>query len=153
MTSSDNLPGGPHIAAAMLCDRVLQEKDGVLSLIRMVDRFVRPRPTPQIPPQPIQVNLVISLKAGGVTTGSYKIKLRVFKPNTTAPAAEMEPEAFFEGGEDRGVNIVVPFLMLAEEDGVYWIDVLFENQLLTKIPFRVILVANPTQPSKPQPGA
>ena len=30
---------GPNVVAAVFCEKVLQEKDGVLSAIRIVDRF------------------------------------------------------------------------------------------------------------------
>jgi hypothetical protein len=149
----DELSGGPHLMAAFLCDRVLQEKDGVLSFIRVVDRFVRPRPTAQIPPQPVQVTLVIAFKGGGIGPGNFKIKLRLFKPNTSSPLVQMENEAFFEGGQEVGVNVVAPFLILADEEGLYWIDVLFEDRLVTRIPFRVIFAAVPTVQQQPPAGA
>jgi hypothetical protein len=30
--------GGPYLNAALLCEKVLQERDGVLSIIRIIDR-------------------------------------------------------------------------------------------------------------------
>ena len=37
---SNGESSGPYLAAAVLCEKVLQEKDGVLSAIRLVDRFI-----------------------------------------------------------------------------------------------------------------
>ncbi len=31
--------GGPYLAFAVICERVLTEADGTISLIRVVDRF------------------------------------------------------------------------------------------------------------------
>ena len=143
---------GPYLSATFLCDRVLQEGNGVLSFIRIVDRFVRPRPTEQIPPQPIQVNLAIIFKGGGLPPGNYLVKIRVFKPSTSSPAVEMGNDVFFDGGQDRGMNIVIPFMLLAEEDGLYWIEILFAERLFTRIPFRVILAAAQAIPVRPSPA-
>jgi hypothetical protein len=145
---TDNLDG-PWTGAALLCEQVLQERDGVLSFIRIVDRFVRPRPTAQIPPQTIHLHLAIMLKSGGVPTGNYQVKIRIFKPDATTPAMEISNDAFFEGGEDRGVNIVSPLILLADEEGVYSIEVRFMDKLITRVPFRVILVASPVVPIQP----
>ncbi len=30
---------GPYLIAALLCEKVLQEKDGIISVIRMIDRI------------------------------------------------------------------------------------------------------------------
>jgi hypothetical protein len=143
---------GPYISAALLCEKVLQEQDGVISVIRVVDRFIRPKPTAQIAPQPIQVMLVLSFKAGGIGTGNFRIKIRLFKPETHVPIAEMENSAFFEGGPDLGANIVTPILMLADEEGLHWIEVLFEDRLVTRVPLRVIFATVPTLQSKTPPG-
>jgi hypothetical protein len=96
--------------------------------------------------------LVAGLK-GGVPTGNYKVKFRGFKPNTSSPFVEMEQDAFFEGTEDHGVTLGVPFLMLADEEGLYRIEVSFEGRVLTQITFRVILVAAPLMQQPPRSGA
>lgn len=31
---------GPYLQAALLCERVMEEKDGVLSVIRIIDRLI-----------------------------------------------------------------------------------------------------------------
>lgn len=135
---------GPHVAAAFLCQTVLQEVNGVLSYIRIVDRFTRPQPGPASPAQPISVTLVIRLKKGGVPTGNYPIKLRVFKPDTQTHSVEMENRAFLDGDQDRGVNILMPFVIIPDEEGVFWIDVMFQEQRVTRIPFRVIFATAPS---------
>jgi hypothetical protein len=56
---------------------------------------------------------------------------------------EIENPAFFEGGPDQGANIVAPLLVIADEEGLWWIDVLFEDRLITRVPFRVIFATAP----------
>jgi hypothetical protein len=41
--------GGPYIGAAFLCEKILQEKDGVLSAIRIVDRITHSAVGPEAP--------------------------------------------------------------------------------------------------------
>lgn len=122
--------GGPHLVAAFLCEKVLREQDGVFSFIRVVDRFIRPRPS-AVPPGsqllPIQVILVASFKAGGLPTGNYKIKIRLNRPDPSAPPlVETENDIFVEGGPDHGFAAINPLFLNIDEDGLYWIDVLFE---------------------------
>jgi hypothetical protein len=143
-TMSDEF-SGPHLQAAVLCERILQEKDDVLTIIRVVDRFVRPTPGPDVPPQAqlIQVMLVVSIKPGGIGTGKYKVQLRMYKPNAQTHSGQIENDVFFPGGQDQGVNIVNPMLFVADEEGLYWIDVLFEGRVLTRVPFRVLFATVP----------
>jgi len=55
---------GPYLAIAVLCERVLEEKDGVLSLIRIVERFNIAGPSASMQPTVVSPMLVIGLKAG-----------------------------------------------------------------------------------------
>jgi hypothetical protein len=148
---SDEL-SGPHLSAAFLCEQVLQEKDGVLSFIRVVDRFVRPKPGSPVPSLPIQVMMVIGFKAGGIGTGKCTVKIRMFKPSSAAPAGEMENEVFFEGGQDQGVTIANPFILVPDEEGLYWIEILVFEKVATRVPFRVIFAALPTIQVHPPTG-
>lgn len=135
---------GPWVMAAFVCEKVLQEGDGVLSFIRVVDRFTSPRPTAQIQPQVIQVMLVIAFKAGGLPTGTYNITIRLYKPSApSTPASVISREAFIEAGEDRGINLVSPLVLLADEEGVFWIEVLFQEAVITRAPLRVIFATVP----------
>ena len=58
-----------------------------------------------------------------------------------------------EGGQDQGVVIANPLFLIADEEGLYWIDVLFEDSLITRVPLRVIFAALQTMqlPHPPQP--
>jgi hypothetical protein len=52
---------GPHVGIAVLCEKVLQEGDGVLSLIRVVDRIIHsavgPEAPDEMPPVPIGLGI------------------------------------------------------------------------------------------------
>ncbi len=130
---------GPYVQAAAICERVLQEKDGVLSLIRLVDRFTITAagvaPPNEMPPSNVSVNIVIMLKSGFVRA-RHTLKIAPVTPSEKA-LPEFSTGVLFEG-DDRGVNVIFNATVLAREEGLYWFDVLLEDQLLTRIPLRIV---------------
>ena len=47
------------------------------------------------------------------------------------------PNVVFEG-EDRGTNLILTLNIVVDQEGVYWFDVLLEDELLTRIPLRIL---------------
>src|SRR5690348_2104133 len=133
----ERISGGPHVAVATLCDRVLHEQDGALSLIRIVDRFTISGATEQMPPAQVQTTLVIVFRTGALAVGAYMIKIRLIHPNAAASLVT-EHRAFFDGREEASVNLIASLNLMLKEEGLYWIDVLFEDALVTRIPMRVL---------------
>ena len=129
--------GGPFLQIAALCERVLQEQDGVLSLIRVVDRFTIPEPQKGKPSTAIQPTAVILFKAGSAT-GKYYIKLKIHTPSGRV-LPEQEFPVLFEGN-DRGAGIVAIMNLVLEEEGLHWIDVNLQDAPapVTRIPLRII---------------
>jgi hypothetical protein len=135
-------PAGPHLTAALICERVLNEQDGVVSAIRVIDRvfFVTDEDgNPLMPQQPF--TLFISLKAGAAR-GSFKLAVELEKPSGEQ-VPMLEAPVFLEG-EDRGVNIVLNAAFEPDTAGLYWFDVFFEGERLTRIPLRAIYQSQPT---------
>jgi len=135
-------PGGPFLQAALFCERVLQEQDGVVSAIRVIDRVVfatAPDGSRMQPEHP--VTLLITLKAGGAR-GRFSVGVSVEKPSGQA-GARFEAPVFLEG-EDRGVNIVVVMGFAPDQEGLYWHDVAFQGDRITRIPLRAIFQPAPT---------
>ncbi|MEK7754136.1 MAG: hypothetical protein AAB403_02130 [Planctomycetota bacterium] len=125
----------PYVAVAVLCEKVLREADGVLSAIRIVDRFFVSGPTPQMPPGNILTNLLIILKSG-FFKGKAKVRVTPRTPdNQRMP--ELSFDQLFEG-DDRGVAIIAQFAFPVAEEGLYWLDIAFEQDVLTSIPMRVV---------------
>lgn len=128
--------GGPFVAAAFLCEKVLKEQDGVVSYIRVVDRFTLQGDTDEIPAgRALKVNVVVSLKNGDAR-GKHKISVR---PET--PSGQQLPEValqvLFEGDADRGVNVVIELGLPIEHEGLYWLDAFVDTLLVSRIPMRV----------------
>jgi hypothetical protein len=127
------------LSVAVLCEKVLQEKDAVLSLIRIVDRFTvtisGPTPPEEMPTVPISLTLVLSFKAG-FARGTFVVSVRGEKPS-----GELTPETkipvLFEGDE-RGPNVMIAVNLQANEEGLYWFDVFLEGARVTRVPLRLI---------------
>lgn len=147
------IEGGPYLQCALLCEKALQENDGVISLIRAVDRWTVSGPTEEIPPNTtIQGTLVVMLKSG-IHRGPGRLAVTPVTPNDTR-LPTMEIPVHFEGDEDRGVNVVIPMAFPVTESGLYWFEIALEGQVVSYIPMRVIYhrVAGRQRPQNPDPN-
>lgn len=131
---------GPFLTAAVLCERVLDEKDGVKSLIRMVDRvtmnLVGPTPPDQIVPVLVNLVLFVSFKSGRAR-GAMPLTIRIDKPSSDVPPPLMT-ELHFEGDDDRGQNVIVPLQFNLDVAGLWWFRIELDGIRLTSVPLRVI---------------
>jgi hypothetical protein len=138
--------GGPHLQMAAFCENVLEDKEGVLSLVRVVDQVTQTATGPDAPDQmpPFilsHLTLVIMLKADQAR-GRYAVKIRPEDPSgIQLPPAELPIHL---EGSNRGVNLLVPLQIPISLEGVYWFDVLFmpgrneEDRLLSRVPLAIL---------------
>jgi len=131
--------GGPFLKAALICEKSLEEKDGVLSFIRVVDRtIVEARGTgapAKMPPFLHSFTVVIMLVAGDAR-GAFPVRLEIEAPAGTRQKGP-ELTAFMEGGE-RGQNLILNTNLQVKDPGLYWFDVFVEDKRITRIPLRVL---------------
>lgn len=141
MARSDD---GPHLQVAAFCEKVVEDKHGVLSLVSIVDQItntaVGPNVPDEMPPFTLNLWLVVMLKADRAR-GRYSLKIRPEDPSGRDMPI-METPVQLEGGE-RGVNLVTPLQFGVALEGLYWFDVLFSagtghDRLLSRIPLRVV---------------
>src|SRR5712692_8180794 len=94
MTTESN---GPYLVAALLCEKVLQEKDETIRIIRMVDCIavtVNALSSPEtIQTTTISLNALISLKSGSAR-GRGAIKWRVETPSGLRLPDQLLPVLF-----------------------------------------------------------
>ncbi|MCK4388477.1 MAG: hypothetical protein KAW00_06855 [Dehalococcoidia bacterium] len=131
---------GPYLLAALLCEKVLEERDGVKSAIRIIDRVTRtaigPNPPEIMEPFDYDATLLIKLKSGWAR-GPLPLQIRLLKPSGESPSP-FEQTVYFEGEEDRGIDIVVNMRIKFDVAGIYWFQVYLRDVFLTQIPLRVI---------------
>jgi hypothetical protein len=134
---------GPFLQMAIFCERVLEEKDGVLSVIRIVDRVTHraagPIPPEDMPPFPLNLMALISFKFGQAR-GRHTLTLRPLPPSglLTQELPQFSVPVLFDGGEDRGVNVILNIGMQVRQEGVYWFEVRLDDATITRMPLRVV---------------
>jgi hypothetical protein len=127
----------PWVQIACVCEKVLIEPDNVASLIRIVDTYLIDTPPPELPTDfkvGMELTAFISLKSGDVV-GESEIGLRLITPDDDQHPFRMWPVEF-RGGES-GVNLKIGFGLATPKFGLYWFDVLWKDEVLTRIPFRL----------------
>jgi hypothetical protein len=145
---------GPHLTAAALCEKVLQETDGIVSLIRIFDRLTLnavgagPAPGDLLKPA-ANMTLFISFKSGSAR-GKATVAIRVERPDGLMRDVMTGPVLF--EGEERGVNVVLALVLQFELEGLYWFHVLLDEQLVTRIPLRIFVMYQQIQAGGPPPS-
>jgi hypothetical protein len=132
---------GPYLHYAVLCEKVLHEADGVLSLIRIIDRITVTIPvtdsasTEDLPAPMVPVTFVVSLKSGEFT-GLVPLKVGIETPSQSK-WPEFETSAQLQG-EDQGTVVVLPVQFPARDEGIYWFAVEVAGDVVTRVPLRVV---------------
>lgn len=145
MTTVRPFTDGPYLQTACLCEKVLEEQDGVKSAIRIIDRVIHavvgPSPPDEMEPFPYDVFLLIKLKAGSAR-GTMPLTVRLIKPSGESPSP-ITTDLYFEGEDDRGIDVAAKMTIRFEQPGLYWFDVSLGDERLTRIPLRVIYSRQP----------
>lgn len=124
----------PHLATAVLCEKVLQEKDEVTSLIRVIDTINLSGEARTLPPGVIVFNIVVNFKSGEAR-GRRRLRIVGRAPSGKKVAAYEHALEF--KGDEHGVSVVALTRMSVTEKGLYWFDVLVNREMMTRIPLRI----------------
>jgi hypothetical protein len=138
--SAGALPtGGPFVQLAALCQLVLQEKEGFLSLIRVIDRITGSTEDPQapdvMPPFSFNASMVLFLKSGELT-GQHTATVEHESPSGGKVVCATLPLEF-EGG-DRGPQVILGVQSQIDVEGVHWFHIRLDDRPLTRIPLRIL---------------
>jgi Family of unknown function (DUF6941) len=133
----------PWVQLAALCQTALTENTGQLSIIRIVDRWMVVGPTEEMQPVNIQLTMAVILKSDQMR-GQYRLRVRLRSPVGNVIEGPELP-ALFEG-DDRGVQAVLPTGILATEPGLYWFEILVEEETVTRVPLRILYQRIPLPP-------
>ncbi len=139
----------PYIATACICENVLQEKDNVFSAIRIVDTLhaaIPDKATAAGMVGVIEVRALVTVKSAGHPAGEYKMRMVLNYPSNKQKELPEFTVPFKEGslsGHSTSLRLAVEI----KEFGDYFLDVLWEGEILTRIPFRVIRAEPPARPT------
>lgn len=155
MATSMPFKRGPFLTAAFVCEKILEEKDGVKSAIRIIDRVTRtatgPAPPTEMEPFNYDINLFISLKSGE-QRGPLPLRITLVKPSGES-LAPFEQTVVFEGEEDRGVSVIGKMIIKFDMPGIHWFHIHLKDVCLTQIPLRVIYVPQVRRIQGPSGGS
>lgn len=132
----------PYLQVAALCERYLEEKDGTISLVRLIDRFTVPGTEDTMPPTILSFTIAIMFKAGHFR-GRAEVGVQPVSPSGTN-MPEMKLTVQFRGEEETGVNMMGLVKLQATEEGLHWLIVTLEGEEYTRIPMRVVYQKEPT---------
>ena len=145
---SDSI-GGPYLKAALLCEKVLQEQDGVVTLVRIIDRFVTQVPSgKEVKSVPVSFYVVLMF-VSGFARQQMDIRIELESP-TQKKLSSITNKALFQG-DDQGVNVVAKISLDLAEEGLYWMDVYVGDQLMTRVPLRWLVQQTTVGSSSPEP--
>ena len=143
---------GPYVQVAAFCERVLREADGVVSLIRIVDVITHTErgtnPPKDMPEVRYPLTLVLTLKSGR-TRGRHEVTITPELPSgetlpSTTISVRME-------GEGKGQNIISQIDIPYSLEGLYWFNVKFNDDIITRLPLEVRYSRLATGSTSPQP--
>jgi hypothetical protein len=136
----------PLLLGAFLCEKVLEEKDGILSAVRIFDRLAVLAPTEALRPL-VAFTLLVMIRRG-TAQPNHSVTVDVMSPSGVETALETHP-IVLTGEPDEGVNMRIEIQLGATEEGLYWIRARLDADDLHLIPLRITFVP-PATPGSPQ---
>jgi len=131
-------PIEPYLKLGAICERVLQEKDGVLSLIRIVDKFtitITGKEPPDQLPHGVKLLTIIMGWVGGL--GNHEAAFNIVSPGGETQRSP-QSWSFTLDAINLGHNIIVMLPVRIAKEGVYWIEFILNDQVKSRIPFQVL---------------
>lgn len=139
----------PYVSAAFVCEKILRESDGAISAIRIVDTFYVPTDAP--PPDVnagILITAFVSLKSDSPMEGAVSVALKT-PDGETKDMPQKWPISFSE--EISGANLILNFAIHPRHIGTSWIDVRWNNEVITRAPLRIVRGEKPNSLTSESP--
>ena len=131
-------PIEPYLKFGVICENALQERDNVLSLVRIVDKFtitITGKEPPDQLPEGVKVLTIVMGWVGGL--GKHAATF-----NIVSPGGETQPSprswSFNLDAINHGYNIIAKLPVKIGKEGVYWIEFILNGQVKSRTPFQVV---------------
>lgn len=129
----------PFVQLACVCERAVEEKDGVLTLFRVIDTVFTglkaEAPANALPT--VEFDCVVSVKSGDLVGTYNELMLRATAPGGKSENMVPQPiRTVFTGGSN-GINVKVHLVLQVKTFGIMWFDVLWGTEVLTRIPLDI----------------
>ena len=130
------MPPKPYVQVACVCEKALLESDGVVSLIRVVDTYIMDAPSALPSGVGVAVNLtVVVMLKSGEAVGEHQVEIRLTGPDGISNA--LGSWAVILNGGEHGANVKIDVGIASNKYGLYWFDVMWGDEPLTRIPLRL----------------
>ncbi|MGH2397936.1 MAG: DUF6941 family protein [bacterium] len=138
-------PRGPYLTAALLCERVIQEKDNVKSIMRIIDQVIQTghpaqgrEPPPDLVPFQYEISMFTGFKRGQAAQGEHHVEI-VFVSASGARTRLIENRFRFTSDDPgEGLDMIGQLSVRIERTGLHWFEVHLNGTLITRAPLRVI---------------
>lgn len=140
----------PVIATAVICEKLLIEKDDVVSAIRIVDRLT----VTDIPDDFVQevdgkpvaaltgLKLLVMFKARGAS-GERHVLIETVLPSGRKIKSQEVTINFLPG--TSGANVRADLPVFPKEEGIHWYLVKLDGKTLTRAPLEVVHGKSPSR--------
>lgn len=126
---------GPFLTTAVFCEEAQQDRDGFLSLSRIIDHIVVLGGNAEMmPPTQIVTTLVVIFRSGSFR-GRSEIAVNQISPSGLSMPLFSFP-TFFQG-DDQGAGVIAKVGFVVSEVGLHWFEVSLGGQPKTRIPLKV----------------
>ncbi len=138
---------GPYLVTAVFCDNTIEDKTGVLSIIRIIDRVEIITPSVQPPNFKVllKTSLVVSFRSGDAK-GNYDVILTIQPPDKDEQPLGKLPLLFQEPAQTA--NLMVNLNLGIQRSGVYWFSVYLGERFITRTPLTIVLVVSDETPAE-----
>ncbi|MFZ2088440.1 MAG: hypothetical protein WAU47_07675 [Desulfobaccales bacterium] len=144
---------GPYLQVAVICEKALEEKDGVISIIRIIDRvmvtYVGHDVPEEMPETPVSFVLVASFKSGEFK-GDKELKIVIKEAGSKDKDGKkliLLPLTF--EGDEKGANVILNNVIQTKTEGVYWFEIFLDDKLYSKVPLRILYKSEKAVASAP----
>ena len=131
---------GPFVSLAVFCENVINDADGVLTLVRLVDTVTvsaqgEDAPSDIPPGTVLNLNVVVGIKAGNAK-GRQQVQVTFEHPDGTRKPGPQVP-VHFSGAPNAGQNIHLQVALALTDAGLYIADVTVNDRVVTRMPLDV----------------
>ena len=136
--------GGPFLTCATFCDAIIEEADGVLSAMKMIDTvkiLLSPNAPADIPseqnPVGIVQHLLVTFKSGD-SPGKHKLQLIMEGPSGKKVEV-MNKDIELSRKPHGGLNIKTQCRIAVQNSGLRWLDVVLDGKVFSRVPINIII--------------
>ncbi|MDA3799527.1 MAG: hypothetical protein PF692_10650 [Kiritimatiellae bacterium] len=128
----------PNLQSSLLCDDVRQEKNGKFMLIGLFDRI-------GLPKFPISVPRLFVVNKWCSGEGEFKQQSKIIRPDgKTALLTGKQIDVKLPNSVHTATSIEVFMNVTFQEEGVHWVEVSIEDELVIRYPLTVSKVNVPS---------